>query len=126
MLPKTGPVILDYPIVVRSDTDRAAVDTAEQLTEFVASPGATAGFRSPNGRILNPAANAEPYEVLPTRQGSAKSRPPGTKQRQPRAKSRRGQWTSASFWASAASRLARAACSAAASCSSPACSRHQA
>ena len=74
VLPKTGTVILDYPIVVRSDTDRAAVDTAEQLTEFVASPGggsalATAGFRSPNGRILNPAAYREPYEVLPTPAG---------------------------------------------------------
>jgi hypothetical protein len=74
LLPLTGTVILDYPIVVRDDTDRAAVDTAEQLTEFVATPSgnsalATAGFRVPNGRILNTAAYTEPYEVFPTPAG---------------------------------------------------------
>jgi hypothetical protein len=71
VLPETGTVILDYPIVVRDDTDPAAVDTAERLTEFVATSSgdsalATAGFRSPNGQILNAAAYTEPYEVLPT------------------------------------------------------------
>ncbi len=58
----------------RHTTTRRRSRAPEQLTEFVASPGgdsalATAGFRSPNGRILNPAAYPEPYEVLPTPAG---------------------------------------------------------
>jgi hypothetical protein len=74
LLPETGTVILDYPIVVRNDADPAAVDVAESLTSYVATSSgnsalATAGFRGPNGRILNTAAYIEQFETFPTPAG---------------------------------------------------------
>jgi len=74
MLPDTGTVLLDYPVVVRTDADPAAVNTAKQITDYVSSPLgnsalATAGFRGPNGRILNMAAYTKPYELFPTPAG---------------------------------------------------------
>ena len=74
MLPDTGTVLLDYPVVVRTDGDPAAIRTAQQLTDYVDSPLgnsalATAGFRGPNGRILNMAAYAKPFKLFPTPTG---------------------------------------------------------
>jgi Bacterial extracellular solute-binding protein len=76
LLPETGTVILDYPVVVRNDADAAAVDVAESLTAYVATASgnsalATAGFRGPNGRILNTAAYTEGFETFPTPAGIA-------------------------------------------------------
>ena len=76
VLPQTGTVILDYPIVVRNDADPAAVDAAESLTAYVATSSgnsdlAAAGFRGPNGRILNTAAYTEQFETFSTPAGIA-------------------------------------------------------
>jgi Bacterial extracellular solute-binding protein len=74
LVPATGTVVLDYPVIVRDDADQAALDAAQQLTDFVATPTgnsaiANAGFRGPNGQILNVTSLAKPYKVLPTPAG---------------------------------------------------------
>src|SRR5262245_47211779 len=74
LVPETGTAVLDYPVVVRGEADEAAVDVAQQLTDFVATPIgnsaiANAGFRGPNGRIINVTSIAKPFKVLPTTAG---------------------------------------------------------
>lgn len=74
LVPATGTMVLDYPVIVRDDADRAAVDAAQQLTDLVATPIgnsaiANAGFRGPNGQILNVTSIAKPYKVLPAPAG---------------------------------------------------------
>jgi hypothetical protein len=69
LVPATGTMVLDYPVIVRDDADQEAVDAAQRLTDLVATPTgnsaiANAGFRGPNGQILNVTSIAKPYKVL--------------------------------------------------------------
>jgi Bacterial extracellular solute-binding protein len=76
LVPRTGTMVLDYPVVARTDAAGNTAGVARQLTEFLSSTTGKSllgehGFRAPDGEIVNAESLSEEIKVLPPPTGLA-------------------------------------------------------